>query len=238
MVLLSTKTFLGIPFSLALAGLGFTGAFFCKSDCRAQAAGIVVVNLLPAEETMKLQLNNATLGDMVSGTATGPLPLRTGVNQVRLVWGQTNKAEGTVTVKPGETAIAVAYQKVGKPLSPYPASITNQPASPFHILALNSGLKVAKPQFYIFSSLMQSTNLQVDGKATTIDPGIEARVGSEDRIKIQYGENGLLELDGTPPACLDGPMKWFLFLFQKPNQKETKIIPLADFAYLWSKSPP
>jgi len=221
----------GILLFLRLAG--FFPVVFAPAVL-GQAAGVVVVNVLPVEETMSLQINGATLGNMAAGTATGPLPIQPGPNTIRLVWGQTNKAEGIIRVKPGETALAVAHEKTIKIPSPADKPNTGGVAeTPFQILSLNSGEKVKRPQFHIFSAMLQKTNLQVDGKVSTIEPGVEARIGSYDRIRVQSGDDVLVELDGTAPACLDGPMQWFLFLFQKTKSGKAELLPVAGLQYQW-----
>jgi len=223
----------GVGFPLFASLAGFFLAGFAPTVL-GQGAGVVVVNLLPVQETMSLQINGSTLGNMAGGTASGPLPIQPGPNTIRLIWEQTNKAEGIIRVKPGETAIAVAHQKTSKIPSPDDKPDAGGVAeTPYQILRLNSGEKVKRPQFHIFSAMLQKTNLQVDGKAITIEPGVEARIGSYDRIRVQSGEGTLLELDGTAPACLDGPMPWYLFLFLNPKNGKIEIFPVAGLQYQW-----
>ena len=178
---------------------------------------------------MTLELNGAALGPMAIGTYTDALKARPGANTVRFLYGQTNKVEGVATLGPRETGMVVACAKGDKSSAPGSGSASAGSLSPFQIFSCKTGVKVDQPQFYMVSALRKTTNLVVDGKSTRIEPMVETRIGTEGRIKIQTGETILLDLDATAPACMDGPMKWLLFLYDKPNQPELHILTVADF---------
>jgi hypothetical protein len=200
------------------------------SQLRAEGSGFVLVNLLPVAEEMELTVNGSSLGKMRSGAATGPLPLRSGRNSVTLSWGEDNRAEGLVEAKAGVTSIVAVYPE----RAPSGDEPEDGKSAVYAFRELPSGVRVQQPQFALFSGLPKPANLAIDGQPVTVDPYAGKKVGGNSgRIKVAQGEETLLDLDANPPACLDGPMRWYLFAVGDTETDSVKIVPVPDFKYEW-----
>lgn len=223
---MSHKSFHLSLFSIVLALLLCAGG-------RAQSggSGVVLVNLLPVTEEMELALNGRSVGKMRTGAATGPLPLGPGENTITLSWGEDSKAEGKVTAKPGVTGIVVAYPDRSAAGA---AAQGGEGNKAFAFSELPSGVRVSQPQFAMFSGLAAPTVFGIDGQEITLNPYAAKKVGGNSgRIKVTGGKQTLLELDANPPACLDGPMRWYLFAVPGSEEGSISILPVADFQYQW-----
>lgn len=223
---MSHKSFHLSLFSIVLALLLCAGG-------RAQSggSGVVLVNLLPVTEEMDLALNGQSMGKMRAGAASGPLPLGPGENTITLSWGEDSKAEGKVTAKPGVTSIVVAYPDRSAAGT---AVQGGEGKKAFAFSELPSGVRVAQPQFAMFSGLAAPTVLGIDDQEITFNPYVAKKVGGNSgRIKVTGGKQTLLDLDANPPACLDGPMRWYLFAVGDTETDSVKIVPVPDFKYEW-----
>jgi hypothetical protein len=199
-------------------------------DLRAEGSGFVLVNLLPVAQEMALSVNGTKLGMMRAGVATGPLQLRAGNNDVTLSWGEDERAEGSIEAKPGVTSIVVVHPT--KQTAADGSDGKRRPAYAF--TELPSGNRVQEPQFFLYSGLSEPTNLVIDGQPMAFSPFAAKRVGgTSGRITIARGEEVLLDLDANPPACLDGPMRWYFFAVGGGEDGSVKVLPVPDFKHDW-----
>jgi len=208
----------------------FVAFFFAAGlNLRAEGSGFVLVNLLPVAEEMALSVNGTKLGMMRAGVATGPLQLRSGINEVTLSWGEDERAEGSVEAKPGVTSIVVVHPSKRAADGP---DGKRRPVYAF--TELPSGNRVQQPQFFLYSGLSEPTNLVIDGQPVAFSPFAAKKVGgTSGRITIARGEEVLLDLSANPPACLDGPMRWYLFAVGGGDDGSVKVLPVPDFKYVW-----
>ena len=227
-----TKSLSPMPLSAPRFFFAIFAVFAFASSAVAESgkAGFVLVNLLPVEEEMDLTVNGTTLGKMRAGRATGPIPFNIGENRLSLSWGEDKSVEGSVVAKPGATSIAVAY------LAPAAAREESQTggAPKFKIAELPSGTRVSQPQFVVFSSLTNTVTLAVNAKQEVFEPFSPKKVeGDSGKIRLSQGSSVLFDLDANPPAIMDGPMRWYLFLVSAAGKSEPSVLAVPDFQHGW-----